>query len=60
MAPNNVRQLLRDRNMSQRRLAMATGIDVSDVSKVIRGLREMHPAWRDRIANVLNVEPAQL
>ena len=39
---------------------MSTGIDVSDVSKCARGLRELHPAWRDRIASALNVSPELL
>jgi transcriptional regulator with XRE-family HTH domain len=60
MAPNNIRRLLQDRKMSQRQLAFATGIDVSDVSKCARGLRELHPAWRERIASTLNVSPESL
>jgi transcriptional regulator with XRE-family HTH domain len=60
MAPNNIRRLLDERKLSQRQLAFATGIDVSDISKCARGLRELHPAWRSRIANELNVAPDQI
>lgn len=55
-----VKDLLHDRDMSMRRLAAATGIDVAAISKMLSGKQRINPEYLQRIAECLKVNPIVL
>lgn len=50
-----VKDLLQDQEMSMRRLAAATGIDVAAISKMLSGKQRVNPEYLQRIAECLKV-----
>jgi transcriptional regulator with XRE-family HTH domain len=55
-----VKDLLQDQEMSMRRLAAATGIDVAAISKMLSGKQRVNPEYLQRIAECLKVNPIVL
>jgi transcriptional regulator with XRE-family HTH domain len=60
MAPNNIRRLRENANMSLRNLSTATGINVGDLSLIERNRRELFPSWSKRISAALCVNESEL
>ncbi len=55
-----VKNLLRERALSMRQLAMLTGINVATISKMLTGKQRVNPEYLQKIAQHLSVPPAVL
>jgi len=50
---NNIRELREKKGLSLGDVTRLTGIHKSDLSRVERGLTELHPGWRRKLEGVL-------
>lgn len=55
-----VKNLLRDRSMSMRQLALLSGIHVATISKMLSRKQRVNPEYLQKIAYHLSVSPAEL
>jgi transcriptional regulator with XRE-family HTH domain len=56
----NIREQRLKKGWSLTRLSGLTGIASGDLSQIERGLRVLHPGWRQRIARALGVPANEL
>lgn len=52
--------LLKQKNISKLQLAMKAGISPADFYQALNGKKPFFPAWRRRIAEVLNMPESEL
>ena len=55
-----VKNLLRERSLSMRQLALLTGINVATISKMLTGKQRVNPEYLQKMAHHLSVPPAVL
>jgi transcriptional regulator with XRE-family HTH domain len=55
-----LRRLRRERALSQRALALASGVGLDTVNKVETGVRDALPTTLRKLADALGVEPREL
>ena len=55
-----LREEMQKRQLSQRRLADMASMAGPDLNQAMKGRRPMYPAWRCRIAKVLNMTEDKL
>ena len=55
-----VKNLLQQRGISMRQLALLTGINVATISKMLAGKQRVNPEYLQKIAHHLSVQPAVL
>ena len=53
-------ETLRERNISRLQLAMRAGISPSDLYAVLSGKKFLHPGWRRKIAEYLQMDERDL
>ena len=57
---NNLRELRKAKGLSQLRLAMVTGIQPCEISRIENGWTYPYPSWRKRLARALGTDEASL
>lgn len=55
-----VKNLLRERSLSMRQLALLTGVNVATISKMLAGKQRVNPEYLQKMAHHLSVPPAVL
>lgn len=60
MLKNNLREVRKQRGLSQLRLSFLTGIPPSDISRIENEWLKPYPGWRKRLARGLGVSEAEL
>ena len=56
----SIKEILKEKQLSQRKLAFMTGIAQQDINQAILGKRPLFPSWRKRIALALNMPEAEI
>ena len=57
---NRLKEVRKERGLSQLRLAMVTGISPWDISRIENGWIKPYPGWRKRLARALGTMEAEL
>ena len=57
---NRLKEIRNERNLSQLRLALLTGIAPSELSRIENGWIRPYPGWRKRLARALGVTEKEL
>ena len=55
-----LKEVIKERGISQRQLSIRAGISNQDVNQAINGKRPFFPAWRKRISEVLGMPESEL
>lgn len=57
---NKLKEIRKERGLSQLKLSFLTGIQPSDISRIENGRLRPFPSWRERLAKVLGETEAEL
>jgi transcriptional regulator with XRE-family HTH domain len=57
---NRLKEFRKSKQLSQLKLAMATGIAPTEISRIENGWIRPYPGWRKRLAEALGVTEAEL
>jgi putative transcriptional regulator len=57
---NNLREIRKQKGLSQLKLAYITGIAPSEISRIENGVLKPYPGWRRRLAKALATNEGEL
>jgi len=60
MVGNKLKEVRKEKGLSQLKLALMTGIAPGDISRIENGWLKPYPGWRKRLARALGIPESEL